>query len=114
MTTRVQSLVLILDYFLPLSTKLNKVEFDIYLNKTKAFRAIAPSSVAFHIILMIMKMMMLVMIMTNLAKRASPLSPIVRAILAIPKYSKFGLHTFGCNKHKVFYVSTLNKEITLG
>ena len=38
----------ILDYFLPLSTKLNKVEIDIYLNKTKAFRAIAPSSVAFH------------------------------------------------------------------
>ena len=56
----------------------------------------------------------MVMIMINLAKRASPLSPIVRAILAIPKYSKFGLHTFGCNKHKVFYVSTLNKEFTLG
>ena len=58
------------------------------------------------IILMMMKMMMSIMIMINLAKRASPLSPIVRAILAIPKYSKFGLHTFGCNKHKVFYVST--------
>ena len=42
------SFFLILDYFLPLSTKLNKVEFDIYLNKTKAFGAIAPSSVAFH------------------------------------------------------------------
>ena len=40
--------LMILDYFLPLSTKLNKVEFDIYLNKTKAFGAIAPSSVAFH------------------------------------------------------------------
>ena len=38
----------ILDYFLPLSTKLNKVEFDIYWTKTKAFRAIAPSSVAFN------------------------------------------------------------------
>ena len=42
------NLFLILDYLLPLSTKLNKVEIDIYLNKTKAFRAIAPSSVAFH------------------------------------------------------------------
>ena len=39
---------MILDYFLPLSTKLNEVEFDIYLNKTKAFGAIAPSSVAFY------------------------------------------------------------------
>ena len=38
----------LLYYFLPLSTKLNKVEFDIYLNKTKAFTPIAPSSVAFH------------------------------------------------------------------
>ena len=62
------------------------------------------------IILMMMKMMILITIMINLAKRASPLSPIVRAILAIPKYSKSGLHTFGCNKHKVFYVSTLNKN----
>ena len=40
--------LMIIDYFLPLSTKLNKVEIDIYLNKTKAFGAIAPSSVAFH------------------------------------------------------------------
>ena len=60
---------------------------------------------------MLMKMMMMLkMVMINLAKRASPLSPIVRAILAIPKYFKSRLHTFGCNKHKVCYVSTLNKD----
>ena len=62
------------------------------------------------IILMMMKMMILIMVINNLAKRASPLSPIVRAILAIPKYLKSQLHTFGCNKHKVCYVSTLNKD----